>query len=246
MRLVFRKNGKKKNFCLIIIFVVTSIISSIMFIKFYSNRVAPVIINYSEDEIKRLLLLTINNAAYDTANRIDTNDLFIIRYNNNGEIILIDFDYKKSSEVLNNFSNLIEYNLKDIENGNVDKYRNYYSDYNFNLLKKGIIVEVPFGTSFNSSLLNNLGPKIPVRISFTRNIEAIFNTEVVEYGINNALLKLNINVKANVRVILPMVSDEITTSFDIPIAMKVIQGKIPSYYLDRYSINSNIVKGTNK
>jgi len=242
MRLILKKKKKGKIFSLIVILIVISIIFSILFINFYSEKVAPTITHYSEDEIKRLMLLVINNAIGECTKENDTNNLFTTRYNSNGEIILIDFDSKKSSLVLSNITNYIEYNLKDIEEGNVDKFRNYYSDYNFDLLKKGIVVEVPFGTSFNSNFLNNLGPKIPVRISFTRNVETGFSTEVVEYGINNALLKLNVNIKVNVRVILPFVSDDIDITFTIPIAMKVIQGKIPSYYMDGFTTNSNIVK----
>lgn len=243
MRLVLKKKKKGKVFSLIIILIIISIIFSIMFIKYYSNKIAPFVINYSEDEIKRLMLLVINNSVGETAEKIDINDLFIVQYNNNGEIILIDFNSKKSSEVLNGITNLIEYSLKKIEDGNVNKFRDYYSDYNYNLLKRGIVVEVPFGTCFNSNFLNNLGPKIPVKISFTKNIETGFSTDVVEYGINNALLKLNLNIKINIRVILPIVSDEISNSFTIPVAMKVIQGKIPSYYIDGFTTNSNIVKG---
>lgn len=242
MRLVLRKKKKNKIFSWIIILIVISIIFSIFFIKFYFEKATPVITNYSEGEIKRLMLLVINNAIGESTKDIDVNDLLIPRYNNNGEIILIDFDSKKSSLILSNITNYIEYNFKDIEEGNVDKYKDYYSDYNFNLLKKGIVVEVPFGASFNNSFLNNIGPKIPVRISFTRNVVTGFSTEVVEYGINNALLKLNINISISVKVILPIVSNDMNTSFTIPIAMKVIQGKIPSYYMDGFTTNSNIVK----
>lgn len=242
MKLVLKKK-KKKFLCKLIILFVISIISSVLFIKFYSEKTAPMVINYSEDEIRRLILLVINNSIGESTDKVDTNELFIVRYNDKGEIILIDFDSKKSSFVLNGITNLIENNLKEIEDGNVDKFKDYYSNYNFNLLKKGIIVEVPFGTSFNNNFINNLGPKIPVRISFTKNIETGFNTEVVEYGINNALIKLNINVKISVRVILPFISNNVDNNFTIPVAMKVIQGNIPSYYMGRYATDSNVIKG---
>lgn len=242
MKLLLRKKRKNKKIYLIVFFIIISIIFSILFINFYSKRAAPVITNYAEGEIKRLLYLVINNSTYEYTSKVDVNDIFIVRYNSAGEIILIDFDAKKSSELLMSITNLVEYNLKNIEEGNVEILRNYYSDYNYDLLKKGIVVEVPFGTSFNSNFLNNLGPKIPVRISFTKNIECGFNTEVLEYGINNALLKLNININVNVNVILPFISNNIDTNFTIPIAMKVIQGKIPSYYMNGFSTNSNGVK----
>ncbi len=241
--LLLKKRKRNKYVFLIIIITVISIVLSIFFIKFYSDRTVPIIVDYAEDEVKRLVLLVINTSIGESTSEVDTDDLFIVRFNDKGEIVLVDFNSKKSSIVLNGITNLIEYNLKNIEEGNVNKFKKYYSEHNYNLLKKGIVVEIPFGISFNNNFFNNLGPKIPVRISFTRNIETNFRTDVVEYGINNALLKLNIDVKINVRVILPIISDNIDVMFSIPVAMKVIQGQIPSYYMDGFTTNSNIVRG---
>lgn len=242
MRLILKRRKNCKTLALIMLIIILFISSSILFIKYYSEKATPIIIDYSRAEIKRLMYLVINDCVNESNSKMDVNDLFIVRYNSNGEIVLIDFDSKKSSKILYNYSNLIETNLKKIEEGNVDKYRDYYNSNDFKLLQKGIIVMVPFGVCFSSSFLNNLGPKVPVRLSFTRNVETNFNTEVVSYGLNNALLKLNINVVINAKVILPIVSDNIDFDFSIPIAMKVIQGKIPSYYMDGFNSNSNVVR----
>ena len=93
----------------------------------------------------------------------------------------------------------------------------------------------------HNNFFNNIGPNIPVKISFARELETGFTTDVTEYGINNALLKLNINIKMNINVIMPIIMDNIENDFSIPISMKVIQGQIPSYYVDGLSTNSNII-----
>ena len=67
-----------------------------------------------------------------------------------------------------------------------------------------------------------------------------FSTDVTEYGINNALIKLIIDVKVDTRIILPIISEEINIDASIPIAMKVVQGKIPDYYMNGFSSRSNI------
>ncbi len=69
-----------------------------------------------------------------------------------------------------------------------------------------------------------------------------FSTDVTEYGINNALIKLMIDVKVDTRIILPIISEEINIDASIPIAMKVVQGKIPDYYMNGFSSRSNISK----
>ena len=89
-------------------------------------------------------------------------------------------------------------------------------------------------------ILYNLGPKIPVKLSLVGDVVTGFSTDVTEYGINNALIKLMIDVKVDTRIILPIISEEINIDASIPIAMKVVQGKIPDYYMNGFSSRSNI------
>ena len=85
-----------------------------------------------------------------------------------------------------------------------------------------------------------MGPKIPVKLSLLGDVITGFSTDVTEYGINNALIKLMIDVKVDTRIILPIISEEITINANIPIAMKVVQGKIPDYYMNGFTSRSNI------
>ena len=237
-----RKKRIKLKILIIIFITFFCLVLSILFINFYSKKASPIIINSAEPEIKRLMFLVINNSVDEIIENNDINDIFTIRYNNSGDIILIDFDSRKSSIILNKIINLVEFNMKNISDGNVDKYDKYYDREELELLKDGIITKVPFGIVFNVNYLNNLGPKIPIKLSYVRDLEVNFSTDVVEYGINNALLKLNINIKANVRIILPIISDNIEVNFIIPVTMKILQGSIPSYYIDGFNKKSNIVK----
>ena len=217
-----------------------------LFINYYSKKALPIILSYAESETKKLTILVINKAVTKQINNMDTDELFDISYNKDGEITLIDFNSKKTSKILSTMTSLVELNLRAVEEGKIDMLElpdNSLSDYNMNLLEKGIIVEVPLGIITNSSLLYNIGPKIPVKLSLVGDVVTGFSSEVVEYGINNALLKLMIDIKVDTKIILPIVSDQITIDCSIPIAMKVIQGKIPSYYIDGFTTKSNIVEG---
>ena len=109
------------------------------------------------------------------------------------------------------------------------------------LLEKGIILEVPLGVITNSTFLTNLGPKVPVKLALIGDVSSGFSTNVDEYGINNALITLNIDVEVNAKVVLPFISDDMNISASIPIAMKVIQGSIPEYYFSGFTSRSNIV-----
>ena len=247
MRMILKKTKKKKNGLLITIAILISVMTmTFLFINYYSKKALPIILSYAEAETKKLTILVINKAVTKQINTMDTDELFDIDYNKDGEITLIDFNSKKTSKILSTMTSLVELNLRAVEEGKIDMLElpdNSLSDYNMNLLEKGIIVEVPIGIITNSSLLYNIGPKIPVKLSLVGDVVTGFSSEVVEYGINNALLKLMIDIKVDTKIILPIVSDQITIDCSIPIAMKVIQGKIPSYYIDGFTTKSNIVEG---
>jgi len=84
----------------------------------------------------------------------------------------------------------------------------------------------------NNALLSNVGPKIPVRVSLSGEMESNIKTEIEEYGINNSVLKIIINVSVSEQIILPLLSKKITVDNDVPIAIKMIQGQIPDYYIN--------------
>lgn len=237
-----RKKGNKLLIC-IIIFIFLIVISSI-FINYYSNKAIPLLMSYAEAETKKLIILVINKAVTKQINNVDTSDIFDVTYNNEGEVILVDFNSKRTSIALSTITSLVELNLRAVEEGKIDMLElpdNSFNSFNPELLEKGVIVEVPLGVISNSTLLANLGPKVPVKLSLIGDVSSGFSTNVEEYGINNALITLYIDVEVNAKVILPIVSEEISISASIPIAMKVIQGKIPDYYMNGFTTKSNII-----
>lgn len=240
-----RKKRNKFNrlrICIVVFLFV--IFGMILFINNYSNKALPLMMSYAEAESKKLIILVINKAVTKQIYNVDTNDIFDVTYNDNGEVVLIDFNSKRTSIALSTITSLVEINLRAIEEGNIDMLElpdNVLNSFDTSLLEKGIIVEIPLGIVYDSVFLSNLGPKVPVKLSLIGDVSSGFSTEVVEYGINNALITLNVDVEVNAKIVLPFVSDDMNVSASIPIAMKVIQGSIPDYYMNGFTTKSNIV-----
>ena len=154
--MILKKTKKKKNGLLITIAILISVMTmTFLFINYYSKKALPIILSYAEAETKKLTILVINKAVTKQINNMDTDELFDIDYNKDGEITLIDFNSKKTSKILSTMTSLVELNLRAVEEGKIDMLElpdNSLSDYNMNLLEKGIIVEVPIGIITNSSL----------------------------------------------------------------------------------------------
>ncbi len=243
--MINRKHKKMKTYNLIILIFVCLFICITIFIKYFSNKAVPILVDYAESEVRKLTILVINKAITKQINNIDTSKVFNIIYNSNGEIILIDFNAKNNAEILSVITGLIELNLRAIEEGKIDMLElpdNSLNEYNKDLLEKGIIVEVPFGIVSSSNILYNLGPKIPVKLSFVGDVVTGFSTEVQEYGINNALVKLLVDIRIDSKIILPITSKNVQIECSIPIAIKLIQGKVPSYYGDGFISRSSILE----
>ena len=242
MRMILKRKRKKKNKIIntIIIILIFLVLFIIIFINYYSNKSKDVLMAYAESETRKLTILVINKAITKQMSDSWANDIFDVVYNDQGEIILIDFNSQNTAKILSTMTSLIELNLRAIEEGKIDMLElpnNSLESYDMDLLEKGIITYIPFGIATGSSLLYNLGPKIPVKLSLLGDVITGFSTE---YGINNALIKLMIDVKVDTRIILPIISEEITINANIPIAMKVVQGKIPDYYMNGFTSRSNI------
>ena len=62
--------------------------------------------------------------------------------------------------------------------------------------------------------------------SITSNIHA----KTTNYGINNALIEVYVDLSVELEVILPIMNDTIEVTSSIPIAIKLVQGNIPEYY----------------
>lgn len=246
MRMMLKqRRTSKKYFSMVIIIIISIITLSFLFINYYSKKAIPLLVSYAEAETKKLTILVINKAVTKQISNMNTEELFDVTYNKDGEIILIDFNSKNTSKILSTMTSLVELNLRAIEEGKIDMLElpdNSLEQYDMNLLEKGIIFEIPLGIVTNSAFLHNLGPKIPVKLSLIGDVSTGFSTKIEEYGINNALLKVTIDIEVDTQIILPITSNKITIDCSIPIAIKVIQGKIPNYYLNGFTTKSNIVQ----
>lgn len=227
MRLKRKKTHKKINIVLLVILFL--VISIIYLLNIFSKKALPIFLEYSEIEVKRIASLVINNTVMNEVGKdVTIDDLFVIKEDKNGEIISMDVNPSKANELLVNASKILEQNFKYLENGEIDKLK--IDGLDINSKKRGVIYELPSGMIFNNIFLNNLFPKIPVRLNLVGTIFSKLTTDVESYGINNAIFKVNIAVSSEIKVILPFTSKNVELVATIPIIIKIIEGDVPSYY----------------
>lgn len=241
------KQRKRRNKIMLLqIIVIFSILMSYLLIKYWNYKVTPLLMNYAESETKKITTLVINNAVTkQLASTLSQEELFNIEKNQNDEVTLVTYNSVNVTRMLSTITNLIQLNLKSIEEGNVDLVelpQNSIEDYNKKIINNGIIYEVPIGTITTNAFLSNLGPKIPIKLNLIGDVISNIETKVTNYGINNALLEIGVYVEVSAKINLPFISKTVKVSNVIPISMKVIEGKVPQTYLNGYTTNSNFIE----
>lgn len=230
------KNKKNKRISFFIITVLFIAILTILLVFNVGKRVNDYILNFSEVHATKISKILVNEAVNKTViDYLDLDSLFVVEKNNQGNIQMIDLNSKTVNEILDLININVTNYMKELESGKssiIDIEQNLITNTNISSQKEGIIFEVPMGIVSGNAFLSNLGPKIPIKISFVGDLESEIKTIIENYGINNALLKIYVNIKVSEQIIMPLSSKKISISNDIPIAIKMIQGEIPSYYFD--------------
>lgn len=228
----------KKNikFNIFIITIIVSLCTSIIILNIFSNKVLPVFMDYVVIRMKNISTTLINRAiSNELANLESIDEMIIVTRGSDDEIQMVDFDPATVNQVLTSVTNNILSSLKSIETDEE------LLGVNSQEYSGGIVYEIPIGVASNNVFLSNLGPKIPVKLNVIGDVLTNVNTEIKEYGINNALVKISIDVSVNEKIIVPFISETVNVSVSVPISLKLIQGNIPIYYGNGFSRNSNIL-----
>ena len=243
-RLKLRKNRKSIKFKILILTLFFIFIGAVFLINIIGKEISDKILVFAEAEVSKISKLIVNKAVNDSVvENMDVEKIFVIEKNSNNDIQLINFNPKYVNQILSDIADTITDYFEELEHGYstiVDVKKNLITNTNILSRKKGVIFEIPMGVLSNNPFLSNIGPKIPVRLTFNGELESSLKTEVQNYGINNAIITVSVNINVSEQLLMPITSKKITITNDIPIAVKIIQGNIPNYYLNGLSGNSNM------
>lgn len=213
---------------LVILFIV---IVSFIEIKYFSHKSETILLDYSSNKITNIINEIINESINNKIYRYKYNDIIKIDGQNNGNITSIDFDNEIVNSMLYMVSDEILGKIKLLESNNYDNLNLKYISSNDK------VYYVPYGVIYGSSVLSNLGPKIPFKISLVGSTNNETKINIDEYGINSSKVEVVLNINFKMMVLLPFKSKEIVINKTIILDSKIIQGKVPDYYGGMFSIN---------
>jgi sporulation protein YunB len=199
-----------------------------------NRSIEPTLMTYAETQTKRLATVIITKAVNDKiAEGFNTDKLITVKTDSQGKVSTIDFNAEVVNAISTSTTSHVETYLHMAEKGKA-KELGVYGDPKLNLAKnidtEGILFAVPLGQVTKNALLGNLGPKIPVTFTTIGDVKTNVKHKVEQYGINNALVGIYVEVEVTLQVIIPFETEETTVKANIPIATTLVQGEVPSYY----------------
>ncbi|PFE04787.1 sporulation protein YunB [Bacillus cereus] len=188
-----------------------------------NKSIQPTLIKYGEMQTHKMATVVMTKAVKDRINEgFDVDSLMKVQNDKNGKVSTIDLNTKQVNEILTSTTAYIEKYLHQVEKGDMKA---------LGLPEEsGVSMSVPLGRITDNALLGNLGPDIPIDFTTIGHVSTDIKQNVKPHGINNTAIEVVMEVNVTLQVIIPFRTKEITVKQNIPIATRIVQGEVPSYY----------------
>lgn len=150
-------------------------------------------------------------------------ELIIYRYNNENDVIAVEYDTKKLNEILYNALDIVDNSLEAAEKGDIDPILREV------LLDDGIVYEIPLGYLSGIAFLENYGYRFEVTMRLLHYVNGKLEVKSEPYGINNSLISVNLHLNIQAEAITAIANQKITFTETIPLIVQAVQGNVPAY-----------------
>lgn len=192
----------------VLIFVLLLLIIANIFLYTFDKLVTPTVMVVATSEMRAKALQTVNMAMINEFSKdFNYDDIIHVEKDSSGNIVMMKADTIKMNKIACNVSLSAQNKLQSMGE---------------------IGIKIPFGYVFQNNLLAHLGPKITVRMEPIGYVETKYLSDFESSGINQTRHKIYVQVKTNIRIIIPFESEDIEVQNEMPIAETIIVGKIPN------------------
>lgn len=190
--------------------------------------IRPTILEIANMETHKLAMAAINYAIQGTLEEVDMEQLIEIRYDANGNVTTVGFDSNVYNRVVTEAITNVQHYIKLMEKGylpSTNEVNSVDNDHDID-----VVYEIPLGRVTKNTLLSQLGPRIPVKLTALGEVHADLNEHVQASGINNTWIRVSLDLDVQMQIIIPFATDITHVVTTIPVGMVYISGKVPHYY----------------
>ena len=178
---------------------------------FLDTQITPLVETSVKSQAQRLSVEGINQAVSEVLgdSQVEYQNVMRIEKDESGSIASIDTD----TAALNALKAEINLQIQD-------KLKSYEKQE----------FSIPIGTLLGGDLFRDRGPSIPLRCTLLSNVECNFKSEFDSAGINQTRHTIILEVKTELRAMIPGYQTAMGISTDFCIAETVIVGEVPQFY----------------
>ena len=204
-------------------------LTSFFCIYLLDRRINSILLPYINVESERLVNNIVNRTINDEIKKINIKDLLVENSIDN----TMFYNTKVINDMENEIANSIQNSLMEIDDGFIDEYfiPSRVKNGRFKKIKNGILCDVSIGSLRGSTLFANVGPTIPIKLLFGSQLKTNVDVEINTYGINNIIIKVYFLVEIDEQITMPLASERKKIKIKKPVAVDIIQGQIPNYYM---------------
>ncbi|KMT22570.1 sporulation protein YunB [Clostridium cylindrosporum] len=207
-RRIARKTNKRFKLPQIII-IVTILISLVTFYEI-DRKLKPTLMTLCDTEARNAATSTINNTVREEfGSKISYDNMMDMRVDKDGNLVMIQANTVELNRIGSQISLAIQERIKDI----------------------GVrSVKIPLGVITQNDLFASYGPKISFKMKPVGSVATSYRSEFQAQGINQTRHIIYVDVTTSIQVIVPLATNSIKVTTNIPIAESIIVGKVPDTY----------------
>nr|WP_236900487.1 sporulation protein YunB [Clostridium estertheticum] len=179
-----------------------------IFIYIFDRTTMPTVMAVADSEMRAKATEIVNKAIIDEySNQFNYDEIIKVDKDSVGNIVMLKADTLKMNKIACDVA------LKSQKE----------------LMKLGDVgIKVPIGYITRNNILSYYGPSVNIKMQPIGHVETKYSSEFESAGINQTRHKIYVKVKTTVRVIIPLKSNDIEVTNEVPIAETIIVGKTPN------------------
>jgi sporulation protein YunB len=174
-------------------------------------RIRPTLRNLAEAKARVTATQAINEAIRSNiCPDIQYQNLIKIQLNSEGKVALIQPNTGEINRIASEATLAVQKRLQDLPK---------------------VVIKIPIGQVMGSKIMAGFGPDIAVKVLPIGFVESMINDRFDLAGINQVRHRIYVTIKAVVKMVVPLINQEVQVSTDIPLAEAVIMGDVPNVYV---------------
>lgn len=207
-----RRKKQRKNSSFLHRFLYTALIVTILFVAtfvFLSANMRPAMTALATARIKSVTAKAMNNAILESMDDEAKYANLVESFENGERVYMLNANTR---------------NLNILAADCADKALEFISS----MGEQGI--SVPLGTITGIAFFSGKGPSVKVYFTPVGSVQSTFNSKFISSGINQTLYRVNLELTASVKLVMPSVSKTIEVNAQAAIAESIIVGDVPEVY----------------